>query len=188
MNETSKTLKAIQVLAKIGKVLSKIVNICCIVGFCLCAVGIICLALMDTNGVQLGGVTIQGVIEANSGMSKAAIYTATAAAAVFTAAEAVLSQFAYIYFKRETDDGTPFTKRGAKELMRLGILAIVLPVCAAVICSIGVAAVSRFYPDVAVLQKNSFTFAGLGVMFIVSSLFCRYGAELKGNRGEDAIQ
>ncbi len=37
------TLKTIQTLSKIGRILSKTVYICCVVGFCGCIVGIISL-------------------------------------------------------------------------------------------------------------------------------------------------
>ena len=37
------TLKTIQTLSKIGRILSKIVYICCVVGFCGCIIGIVSL-------------------------------------------------------------------------------------------------------------------------------------------------
>ena len=39
------TLKTIQTLSKIGKIISKIIFICCVVGFCGCIVGIVSLAI-----------------------------------------------------------------------------------------------------------------------------------------------
>lgn len=47
---------------------------------------------------------------------------------ILCAGEAVLAKFAEHYFKRELVDGTPFDLGGAKELRRLGILAICIPI------------------------------------------------------------
>ena len=46
---------------------------------------------------------------------------------ILCAGEAVLAKFAEAYFVHELKAGTPFTLAGAKELLRLGVLAIALP-------------------------------------------------------------
>ena len=171
------TLKTIQTLSKIGRILSKIVYICCVVGFCVCIVGIISLGL-GGEVFKLGGVAIHSIIESHSHMSMPALYTAMAVGIVLCAAEAVLSKFAEIYFKNELADGTPFTMRGAKELMRLGILTISIPLGMVIVCSIGVAIADNFFPEIEKLSYDGYASVGLGVMMILSSLFCRYGAEV----------
>jgi len=175
------TLKTIQTLSKIGRILSKIVYICCVVGFCVCIVGIISLGL-GGEVFKLGGVTIHSIIESHSHMSMPALYTAMAVGIVLCAAEAVLSKFAEIYFKNELADGTPFTMRGAKELMRLGILTISIPLGMVIVCSIGVAIADNFFPEIEELSLDGYSSVGLGVMMIVSSLLCRYGAETSGGK------
>ena len=82
-------------------------------------------------------------------------------------------------FNHELADGEPFTLSGAKELMRLGILTIVIPLGTVIVCSIGVAIADNVYPGIDKLPIGEFSSVGLGVMMIVLSLFCRYGAELK---------
>ena len=171
------TLKTIQTLSKIGKILSKIVYICCVVGFCVCIVGIISLGL-GGEVFKLGGVTIHSIIESHSHTSMPTLYTAMAVGLVLCAAEAVLSKFSEIYFKNELADGTPFTVRGAKELMRLGILTISIPLGMVIVCSIGVAIADNFFPEIEKLSYDGYASVGLGVMMILSSLFCRYGAEV----------
>jgi len=171
------TLKTIQTLSKIGRILSKIVYICCVVGFCGCIVGIISLGL-GSEVFKLGGVTIHSIIESHSHMSMPTLYTAMAVGMVLCATEAVLSKFAEHYFKNELKDGTPFTLRGAKELMRLGILTISIPLGMVIVCSIGVAIADNFFPEIEKLSYDGYASVGLGVMMIVSSLFCRYGAEV----------
>ena len=177
------TLKTIQTLSKIGRILSKIVYICCLVGFCGCIIGIVSLGL-GGEVFKLGGVTIHSIIDSHSHMSMPALYTAMAVGIVLCAAEAVLSKFAELYFKNELADGTPFTMRGAKELMRLGILTIAIPLGTGIVCSIGVAIADNVFPGIDKLSIGEFSSVGLGVMMIVLSLFCRYGAELKEGRAD----
>ncbi len=170
------TLKTIQTLAKIGKAFSKIIFVCCIVGFCGCIVGIVSLAL-GAETFKLGGVTIHSMIENEAGMSLPTLYASMAVGLLFCGAEAVLCKFAEAYFKHELADGDPFTLRGAKELLRLGILTIVIPLGTVIVCSIGVAIADNMVPGIDKLSIGEFSSVGLGVMMIVLSLFCRYGAE-----------
>lgn len=173
-----KTLVTIQLLAKIGKVISKIIFIFCIVGFCGALLGITSMAL-SIETIRIGGVTLKSMVEDSSGMSTAALYAAMSVGIVMCAAEAVLCKFSEHYFKNELADGDPFTKRGAGELMRLGILATVLPLGTKIICSIGIAVARAAVPDIGELSMDGYSFVWLGIMLIVASLFCRYGADIK---------
>ena len=65
----TKTLHAIQVLSKIGKIFSKIVMICCIVGFGLCIAGLFGVAA-GGEILKLGGVTIKEIIGNTAGLSE----------------------------------------------------------------------------------------------------------------------
>ena len=172
------TLKTIQTLAKIGKVFSKIIFVCCIVGFCGCIVGIVSLAL-GAETFKLGGVTIHSMIENEAGMNLPTLYASMAVGLLFCAAEAVLSKFAEIYFRNELADGDPFTLRGAKELLRLGILTVAIPLGTGIVCSIGMAIADNFFPEIEKLSYDGYASVGLGITMIVASLLCRYGAEVK---------
>ena len=94
------------------------------------------------------------------------------------AGEAVLAKFAEHYFKRELTDGTPFNLGGAKELMRLGILTICIPLGTQIIAEIVYAVMEQTMQGVTPLQLDNTGSVTLGIMFIVMSLICRYGAEL----------
>ena len=171
------TLKTIQTLAKIGKVFSEIIFACCVVGFCGCIAGIVSLAL-GAETFKLGGVTVHSMIENEAGMSLPTLYASMAVGLLFCAAEAVLCKYAEAYFKHELADGDPFTLRGAKELLRLGILTITIPLGTVIACSIGVSIADNMVPGIDRLSIGEFSSMGLGVMMIVLSLFCRYGAEV----------
>ena len=172
-----KELKTIQSLSKIGKVLSNIVFICCIVGFCLCVVGAIGVAI-GFEKIRLGSVTVEGLVQNDLDLSKAALLAATCGGAVICAAEAVLAKFAVHYFTRELDDGTPFTRGGAAELQRLGILAIIIPIVAQILCSAVAAGISK---ELAADLEPAGS-VGLGIMMLVMAQVCKYGAALEERR------
>ena len=130
MENNSKTLKTIQTLCKVGRILSKITFIICIVGAALCVAGIISLALIP-EGIKFDGLTIQGLVQKHAGVSVNTCYAAMAAGIALCAGGAVLAKFEELYFKRELASGTPFTFDGAKELIRLGVLTIAIPAVAA---------------------------------------------------------
>ena len=179
-----KSLKVIQVLAKIGKIISKIGFIFCIIGFCGCAVGIAALAV-GLGTFKIGGLSLYGLIEDKAGMSPAILFASMGVGLIYCAAEAVLCKFSENYFKHELEDGTPFTHRGAKELLRLGILTIAIPTCLSLVSAIGVGIANNFDPTIKDLSVGSFGSVGLGIMMIFTSLICRYGADLRGGQTEE---
>lgn len=172
-----KSLKAIQVLSKIGMILSKIVFICCCVGFGCCIISVPFLA-GSAEILKFGDFTLHGLIEKEAGMSLGSMYSAMVIGAIACACEAVLAKFAEVYFKRELRAGTPFTLGGAKELLRLGILALAIPSGYSVIASVWQTIAVRVFENVEKVSIDSLGSFSLGVMFIIGSLLCRYGAEL----------
>lgn len=172
-----KTLNTIQKLSKIGKVLSKIVFIFCIVGFCGCIVGILSMTL-GTPTLKIGGVTLESILNTEAEVTVGTVYAAMTTGMILCAGEAVLAKFAEHYFKRELADGTPFTLGGAKEMQRLGILTICIPICTQIIAEIVYAVMEQTVQGVAPLRLDNNGSVALGVMFIVLSLICRCGTEI----------
>lgn len=177
-----KSLKKIQTLSKIGKVLSKIAFIFAIVGFCGCIAGLLSLNLGNGSLIQIGGVTIHGLIENSMDYNINSICAALSGWMIICAGEAVLAKFAAVYFGNELKAGTPFTFAGAKELLRLGIMTIAIPIGCAVVGSIIEGIVGSFMKvtkDFAAdLYFDNEGSVALGVMFIIMAMLCRYGAEL----------
>ena len=171
-----KTLNTIQTLAKIGRIISKVIFILSLVGGIGCIVGIITTAVIP-DGIKLGGVTIRGLVEQNAHISMGTLYATMAMSVILCAGEAVLCRISENYFKHELAAGTPFTFDGAKELMRFGICTICIPVGTAILSGITYGIMKACLPDVADLNLHGSFSIGLGVMFIVMSLFCRCGAE-----------
>lgn len=175
-----KSLHTIQELSRLGSVLSKIAFVLSAVGFCGCAAGLLSLCFGDVGLIKIGGVTLRGLIENNAGYSSKSIAAALAGWLIVCAGEAVLARFAESYFKNELDAGTPFTAAGAKELLRLGILAIAIPVGCAVVGSIaeGILTSLMHAERAADLHFDTETSVVLGIMLLLGSLLCRHGAEL----------
>lgn len=76
------TLKVIQILSKIGRIFSKVVFICCLVGFGGCIIGILSLGFGGET-FKLGGITIHSMIEGHFHMSMPTLYTTMAVGTVF---------------------------------------------------------------------------------------------------------
>ncbi len=112
-----KSLKTIQTLSKIGKVLSKIAFIFSVIGFCGCIAGIVSLTFGNGSLIKIGGVTLHGLISDNLGYNIKSIGAALAGWMIVCAGEAILAKFAEGYFRNELNAGMPFTYAGAKELM-----------------------------------------------------------------------
>lgn len=177
-----KSLQTIQTLSKIGKVLSKIIYICCVIGTVGCAVGIASLPFADTGIFKIGGVTIYGLIVNQGGIDLNSLYPLMIGAMIVCIGQAVLAKFAESYFTHELAAGTPFTADGAKEMLRLGILTICIPLGALILSQIISGVVAEIVGCGDVFKVDNGDSVVLGVMFIVISLLCRYGAELAGEK------
>lgn len=180
------TLNTIQTLSKIGRVFSKIIYICCIVGTVSCIIGMASLAAGLDGALKWHGVTIHGIIESSADMSVGNLYAAMATGLIFCIAEGIIAKFAEVYFKHELSDGTPFTLAGSKELLRLGILTIALPLGGTVLAAIIHGVMEHAMAGVTDVTRGDLSSVSLGVMFLVLSVVLRYGAELGASSAEEA--
>lgn len=173
-----KRLQTIQKLFGLGRVLSKVVFVFCIVGFCGGAVGLLSMAL-GAPALKIGGVTLESMLKVEAGVAPGTVYAALAAAMILCAGEAVLAKFAERCFRHELCRGTPFCSDWAGELRRLGILTICIPIGTQIAAELVHAVLGQALPEVAPLHLDCGGSVALGVMFLLLSLLCRYGAELR---------
>lgn len=180
-----KTLRTIQKLSKAGKILSRIAFVLALVGFCGCIAGLISVRWGNGSVIRWGGVTLHGILSHSDAYDLKTVAAALTGITFVCAGEAVLAWFAMRYFQNELKAGTPFTLSGAKELLRLGILTCAVPLGSAMAASIAEGIVSSYllaardsYSDIFFNNDGSIA---LGVMFIIMSLLCRYGAEQKAD-------
>lgn len=176
------TLKIIQTVSKVGKVISKIVYICCIIGFCGCVIGIIAFAC-GAQILKFGGASIEEWLE-KSQTNSASVYNAMVVGLVMCSAETVLAKFGEHYFIRELADGTPFNLGGAKELMRLGILTIAIPLGAVILSAIIQGIFKACAPEVVKVELGNYVSVSMGLVLLLTSLICKYGAEITETNGK----
>lgn len=179
-----KTLKTIQKLSKVGKILCTVIFILCLVGAIGCVVGIIGLAVIPES-IKIGDLTIHGIIEKNAKISMGSLYAVLAMGLVYCIGEAVLCKIAKRYFVNELEAGTPFTFDVAKELIRLGILTICIPVGTTIVAAIVFAVMAQFNSDITDIKFSNSISAGLGIMFIITGLICRHGAEVSAANNDE---
>lgn len=171
------TLKTIQTFSKIGRILSKIIFVCAIIGIVGCVVGMVSLPFADTGMIKIGGVTIHGLIVNRAGIDLNSLYPAMSAILVVSIGQAVTANFAEKYFANELLAETPFTMEGAKELLRLGIITISVPLGTLILAQIASAVIAGFLECGNVFDLEGGDSIALGVMFILMSFLCKYGAE-----------
>ena len=172
-----KSLKTIQTLSKIARVICKIVFICCCVGFGGCLAGIAGTAL-GAQALKFGGVTLESIVSQSGDMSVGAIYAALVLGAIFCAGEAVMAKYSELYFKRELADGTPFTAGGAAQMQKLGIIIVCVSVGGSILSGIAYAILEAVFAG---NIDHDWTFGGsvmIGVAFIVVAQIFKYGAAL----------
>lgn len=172
-----KSLKTIQTLAKIAKVLSRIAFVGYIVALVVLVAGLICLAI-DAEAIRLGERSLDHLLRDADSQSLGSAYAKIAAYLCLAAGHAVLARFAVHYFARELADGTPFTPDGARELSRLGILAVGLPIASRILVLSICGTLRYVMTDVAIPSMSGGTTVTLGVFFLVAAQLCRCGAEL----------
>lgn len=178
-----KSLKIIQILCKIGQILSKIAFILCIVGASLSLVGILSLAC-GIETIVINGVTIGSMIENDSGMSMGTMYTTLTVAIIFMAGEIAIAKFSELYFKHELIAGTPLTLEGAKEMRRLGILKIAISLGTVIVAAIVQAILKATLKDVVEVDLDNSSAIVMGVMYLILSLVLQYASEELKNKEE----
>lgn len=168
----------IQVLARIGKILSKIVFICCLIGVGGCLVGAVALS-QGAAALRLHGLELGEILWLHAELNESTLYVIMAVGLLLSAGEAVLARFAVHYFEQELKDGTPFTRTGARELLRLGILTVAIPLTTSMLAEITQELLGQFLHDATLLTLDGNTSVGLGLAMILVSLLCSYGATLR---------
>ena len=182
MENKSKNYKILQMIAKIGKILSKVAFVFSIIGICGCFVGLLSNIFGSGKVFKIGGVTIYGLLADFDAYNVKSISATLGAWLIVCVGQAVLAKFAELYFRNTEASGTPFTHMGARELRRFGIMMLVIPTGCAVLAEI-VQEIMTGFMNVMSDGWSDLNFDNeasviVGVMFIVGSFLCGYGAEL----------
>lgn len=172
----STTLEILQTVARVGKTLCRILFPLSVVGFCLCIAAIVSFATMGNEALVIGDIGIYGLIRQPEDMTVGTLYATLASGAVLCAGIAVLTKFIAHYLRGMLADGTPFTLRGARALLRAGILMIVVPIASGALIGLVTVLLRHSFGTVAPMDIGDSAW-GFGIMMIILSLVCRLGAE-----------
>lgn len=181
MENKSKNYKILQKIAELGKILSKVAFVFSVIGICGCIVGILSNVIGNGKIFMIDGVTIHGILSDFNAYNVKSISAVLTAWLIICTGEAVLSKFSEIYFRNTLAEGTPFTQMGARELRRLGIMTMVIPTGCMVLAEI-VQGIMTGLMNVSIDAWSNLNFDNessvvLGIMFIIGSFLCGYGAE-----------
>lgn len=171
-----KSLETVQKTFRVFRILTKVAMILSFVWAGLAALGMLCGTVWYQGGTVVGvDYALLYTLTKTGGLSE--MIGALLTDVIFALTDGILLAFALRYFSAEQKDGTPFTKRGAVQIKRLGIRTIVLPLVAAILAAI-VCAIFEL-PQNAGGDWGSLTSVCMGIVLILASLIFRYGAELE---------
>lgn len=173
----SKSLKTVQTICKVCKVLAEIAFVMFVVIVALMLVAAIFTGTGKMDALlSSGGVVLDDMLQ-QTGVTQDYMVAVFVCLTIIIAAEAVVAKFINVYFKHELKAGTPFTFEGAKEMLRLGIITIAVPVGASLAATIvfdimaaGSGLDSEFNFEISL---------GMGLMFLALSPLLKHGTELR---------
>ena len=179
-----KSLSHIMRFTKLGQVLSRIVFILSVVGAAACAVGII-LALA-ANDMVIAGKSLEQIYSMAPGIDTRGLLASLIGATAFFIIEILLSHAAAEYFTNVLKAGTPFTMAGAKELRKLGVKSIIHPFLEIIVDILVGVIFTRESSFLLELEFGDGGIIALGIMMIMMSFFCEYGAALRSAGAPEA--
>ena len=182
---TMKSLQTIQKTFRVFQILSKIAMILSFIWAGMAALGLLCAMVWLNSGTVFGAdqeliyrMTVTGSLTEMIGVLLVDM--------ILALTDGTLLAFALRYFKAEQADGTPFTLRGADQVLHLGIRTIVLPLVAAIVCAVVCQLMG--VPQNAVRDWGNLNSLTTGLVLILTSVIFRYGAELEQKNSLQAPQ
>lgn len=172
------SLKVIQTISNIMKIVTKIISICSIIGAIGCAIGIASYGLFDQ--ISIGGITIHNIVQAEAGESVGTVYTSMIVALILCIGAILTANRANKYFTKELEAGTPFTMELSNDLFQTGIFVSITSLITMVVANVAYCISNIYFEDVAEMHIDAYGISfGMGIIFILISLFCKQGAEFK---------
>ena len=180
-----KSLKIIQILAKIIKIVCTVLTIIFIVGASICALSIILLPILKDTVIYEG--KSFSIIIAENGTNYITALVASIVAFISCGAGIFLAKYTESFFKKELELGTPFNKELVKDMRKMAVVHIVLSIVVLIIISILIAIFESIYPEIIDIEYRFSGTIGFGLAMLVISLFCDYGAETKQEDNNEVL-
>lgn len=175
-------LQRIQKIAGIANIVCRVLFVMCIVGACLTVAGVVSYFAIGDLNLKFGDVTLGGILSETDGLTKPQIICEFISAFIQCVVGAVLFGFSKEFLKNELADGTPFTEKSSKCVLKIGILTCVLPFAGEMVTSAIAAAVK------AETEFDSHPDILAGLLLILISLLLSYGSELVNRNKESESQ
>ena len=172
-----KNLHTIQVLAKVGRIVARIIWIACTVATVLLLCGMVSLACGLDGLIKVGDVTIRGLVTAETELSTQQFYIVCVAGAIMAAGNAIMAWFADRYFTLQIKTGTPFTNTCANGMRKLGLIYVIGAIITNSVAGLAVLIMQSAMDTTVVLNLEGGSGIIAGIMFLVFSVLFRYGAE-----------
>ena len=172
----SKSLKTIQVLAKIAYVISSIVFVFSIIGGVSCVLALVLLGSVKELGTEF--VDISRSIFNETGMSMLSVFYACLIGALGCVAGALLSFMSKRYFKTQLDAGTPFTYVCAQKMLKLGLWFVITPIAVSVCSAVMYIVLFAFDPSIFETELSATVDISTGIIFLILSVVFKHGAEI----------
>lgn len=171
-----KSLRIIQALAKIARIICLIVFILCIIGAAGCLIGIIVVSSLR-NVVLYEGKTLNDILIENRATFESVI-AALIVGLLSTGVGIYLSKYNELFYKRELAVGTPFKMEVVKDIRKVSVVNIVVSFSLAVVATITVLIISGVTGVHVEVSYSLFGTIGYGLVLLLISLFAQYGAEI----------
>lgn len=174
-----RSLRRIQILCKIGKIICLVLFILAIIGAAGCLISIPALALGKglSESIRIEGKTFEEYI-AEQGMSMPALYVALAVGLFFCGVGIFLAKYNQLFYERELKDGTPFTRDFVKYMRKVALVNIIVSASAGIIVAIALA-ICKLTIDLSGLKNDGFSWStlGYGISLLILSIFVEYPVE-----------
>ena len=172
-----RSLKIIQVLAKIIWIICKVLFILFIIGAAGCLMGLTLFGLVQNVKVNADQTVAQ--LLAEKGVETALAYAGMSAGLISCGGGIFLAKYTELFFKEELDAGTPFKHDIVSKMRKVALVNILVSLGIAIVGAIVVGVVCALNhidnkPDLV----DAFSTVGFGLALLVISLFCEYGADL----------
>ena len=172
-----KSLKRIQILVKICRVVCYILFACFIAGAAGCVLGMIILNFV--KDINLGNGSTLTAELAKNGITINGCYAMMAAGIVGCGVGIFLSIYTAHFFKKVIDEGTPFKRPLIRELRIVGLVNVLVNIGASILIGIGFGIAKGIDPGIGKLNNYSGVSIVFGLVLLLLSLFIEYPVELE---------
>ena len=170
-----KSLRTIQILFKIAKIVAIILFAFAIAGAVFSALGIALIHVVKDVNVEPGKTLAMFLLE--KGVSINAVYVYCAIGILACIVGAFLYFCFYRYCKEVVDDATPFTRKSVKDMRRFAVINIIANVALAVLAVIAAVIAKACDPNIGTLKVGNWISLSFAICLLILSVFVEYPVE-----------